>query len=248
MLTKNVLILIVILSFSFAHILNYLSYLTRISGNYIGYPLVGTSLSRIIEGGSFACLLFFLPSISYLVDRSLINIKLLIILFIVCFVFTLISMTLIFFIKNKIIEIFAKILITHIEAKRNILISFLYFMKVDFKYNNHKLDEYKFFIHKKVFIISVIAYCAISSGFMISYSLAIHFTEFRLTISSLAMYIHAVGQILLLLFIDPKLNSSIDKMIIKNSKNLGVINTFFISRIISLILLTLISLTLVLFI
>lgn len=248
MIIKNILILLVVLSFSTAHTCNYLSYYARISGTYIGYPLVGTSLSKLLEGGSFASLLIFLPAMSYLVDGSLIEIKSFIYMFIMCFVLSMTLMTLIFFFKKKIIEILSKILIIHIKNKKNIIISFFYYWKVNFKYNNHKLYKHKFIIHKKVLILSIIAFCSLSSGFMISYSLAIYYTDFRLTISSLALYIHALGQALLLVFIDPKLNNSIDKMKTKNDYNVAVINTFFCSRIISLILLLLMSIIIILFI
>jgi Na+/melibiose symporter-like transporter len=248
MITKNILISLVILSFSFAHIFNYLSYFARISGKSIGYPLVGTSLSKLLEGGSFASLLIFLPSISYLIDKSLIQIKSFIFMFIFCFILCAILMTCVFFLKKNIIETLSKILISHIKHKKNIIVSFFYFWKIDFKYNNYELYKYKFIIHKKILILSIIAFCSLSSGFMISYSLAIYYTDFRLTISSLAMYIHAIGQALLLIFIDPKLNKVIDKMKTKNAYNVAVINTFFCSRIISLILLSLMSLIIILFI
>ena len=248
MITKNILILLIILSFSLSHALNYLSYYARISGTSIGYPLVGTSLSKLLEGISIASLLLFLPAISYLVDKSLVEIKFFIFIFFICFILSMILMIFIFFFKKKIIEMLSKILITHIEKKKNIVLSFFYFWKVNFKYDNQSLYKYKFIVNKKMLIVSIIAFCSISSGFMISYSLAIYYIDFRLTISSLALYIHAIGQGLLLVFIDPKLNSSIDKIEIQNSHNSAIINTFFCSRIISLILLSIVSLIIILYI
>ena len=56
-------------SFLLAHIFNYISYFARISGKNIGFSLLGTSLAGIIIGLSQLSLLFFIPSLSFLIEK-----------------------------------------------------------------------------------------------------------------------------------------------------------------------------------
>jgi hypothetical protein len=137
-------------------------------------------------------------------------------------------------------------LLVHIKFKKNILFCFIFFWLYKVKNLKTLKSNYKFKFNTKMLISSLIAYLAISSGFFIAYALAIKFPEYRLTISSVSTFIHAIGIFLLLSYVDPKLNSNIDT--IKNEETWCIINSFFLSRIISLALLFLITVLLYLLI
>tara|TARA_Y100000389_G_scaffold169439_1_gene175710 strand:- start:17219 stop:17959 length:741 start_codon:yes stop_codon:yes gene_type:complete len=228
-------LVLVISSFLFAHLLNYLSYFARIAGKKLKYPLLGTSLGGIFIGGSSVSLLIFIPSVSFLIETSALDIKTYFKLFSIIFFFTALSIYLAFLKRNFIITIMSKILYCHVNKRINILLSCLNFwMYDDIKVKKIK-NSNKLKYHSKMIITSVIAYIMISGGYFIAFYLAINFIEYRLTISSVALVIHSIGSILLLTVIDPKLNSHIDKMSISTSWS--VINSFFISRFISLMIL-----------
>ena len=233
-------------SFLLAHIFNYTSYFARISGKNLSYPLLGTSLAGILIGLSQLSILFFNPSISFLIEKMNLTLKTYLIIFIFIFLFTALSMWVIFIKKEKIIFFLNKILLVHIKFKKNILFCFLFFWLYKVKNLKTLKSNYKFKFNTKMLISSLIAYLAISSGFFIAYALAIKFPEYRLTISSVSTFIHAIGIFLLLSYVDPKLNSNIDT--IKNEETWCVINSFFLSRIISLALLFLITVLLYLLI
>jgi hypothetical protein len=244
-MTKDILIITLIISFAFAHFFNYLTYFSRISGKIIEYSLVGTSLSKIIEGMSIVCLLIFAPSIAYLIETSLLQIKTFLFTFFISFSLAALLMFFAFLKRKFLVLLLSKILLVHIKQKKNILISFFYFNKYNFKHN-HKyklrfLVKNKFKINKKVFILSTIAYLFISSGMLIGYSLAIIFIDIRLTLISIIMYIHLFGSLILLLMIDPILNKHIDKLESKVNFSESIINSFILSRIVSLIIVALMT-------
>jgi hypothetical protein len=240
------LFILLILSFLLAHIFNYVSYFAKISGKNIGFSLLGTSLSGIIIGLSQLSLLFFIPSISFLIEKLNLSLQIYLISFLFIFSLTALSMWLIFINKQTIILLLNKILLVHIRQKKNILLCCLIFWR--YKVDNFKTikSNYKFKFHKKMIFNCIIAYLAISSGFFVSYFLVIKFPEYRLTISSVSTIIHSVGTFFLLSYVDPKLNSNIDR--IENVEAWCVINSFFLSRIISLIILFFITIFLLSFV
>jgi hypothetical protein len=229
------LFILFISSFLLAHIFNYLSYFARISGKNIGFSLLGTSLAGIIIGLSQLSLLFFIPSLSFLIEKMNLSLQIYLISFLFIFSLTALSLWLIFINKQTIIILLNKILLVHIRQKKNILLCCLIFWR--YKVDNFKAikSNYKFKFHKKMIFNCIIAYLAISSGFFISYFLVIKFPEYRLTISSFSTIVHSIGTFFLLSYADPKLNSNIDK--IENAEAWNIINSFFLSRIISLIIL-----------
>ena len=240
------LFILLILSFILAHIFNYISYFARISGKNIGFSLLGTSLAGIIIGLSQLSLLFFIPALSFLIEKMNLSLKIYLIIFLFIFSLAALSMWLIFINKQSIISLLNKILLVHINIKKNILFSCIIFWR--YKVDNFKSlkSNYKFKFHKKMLFNCIFAYLAISSGFFISYFLAIKFPEYRLTISSISTIIHSIGTFFLLSYVDPKLNSNVDR--IENVEAWHIINSFFLSRIISLVILFFITIFLLIFI
>jgi hypothetical protein len=241
-MAENFFLLIFVLSFTSAHLLNYISYFCRISGCIIGYPLLGTSLGSLLNGFSQLSMLFFLPILAFLIETKFLNFKEYLFYFFLNFTFTVITMAFLFFKKERLIEIFCRILLTHTVNKKNLLLSFIIFFKYKFDNNlSFKLNKKNFF-EKKILISSIIAYLALSSGFFIAFYFVILFPEFRLTVSTISLIIHAFGNFILLTYIDPKLNLNIDKIkIIGYEKSM---HSFFVSRIISLSILSSFSLIL----
>ena len=110
--------ILLILSFLLAHIFNYISYFARISGKNVGFSLLGTSLSGIIIGLSQFSLLFFIPLISFLIEKINISLKIYLIIFSFTFSFTALSMWLVFINSQTLISLLNKILLVHIKKKK----------------------------------------------------------------------------------------------------------------------------------
>jgi len=62
----------------------------------------------------------------------------------------------------------------------------------------------------KKIAISSFAYFFLSTGFLISFSFAILFSEYRMTMAQLTTIFHGFGAIILAMYIDPMLSRSLD--------------------------------------
>jgi len=87
---------------------------------------------------------------------------------------------------------------------------------------------------KKV-ISSGLAYFFLSTGFLISFSLAILIPEYRMTMSQLTTAFHGIGAIILAMYIDPMISRSLD-VELENSDWIENIYSIFIGRLLAYLL------------
>jgi hypothetical protein len=81
-------------------------------------------------------------------------------------------------------------------------------------------------------ISSTLAYFFLSTGFLISFSLAILIPEYRMTMSQLTTAFHGVGAIILAMYIDPMISRSLD-VELENSDWIENIYSIFIGRLLA---------------
>ena len=84
-------------------------------------------------------------------------------------------------------------------------------------------------------IVSAFAYFFLSTGFLISFSIAILIPEYRMTVSQLTTVFHGVGAIVLAMYIDPMICNSLDENF-KSDKWLENVYSIFIGRLLAYIL------------
>ena len=87
----------------------------------------------------------------------------------------------------------------------------------------------------KKIMTSALAYFFLSTGFLISFSIAILIPEYRMTVSQLTTVFHGVGAIILAMYIDPMICDSLDENI-KSDKWLENIYSIFIGRLLAYLL------------
>ena len=87
----------------------------------------------------------------------------------------------------------------------------------------------------KKIMYSAFAYFFLSTGFLISFSIAILIPEYRMTVSQLTTVFHGVGAIVLAMYIDPMICNSLDENF-KSDKWLENVYSIFIGRLLAYIL------------
>jgi len=104
--------------------------------------------------------------------------------------------------------------------------------KIEFELINMKaIPKVRSLSFKKI-VASSFAYSFLSTGFLISFSLAIIIPDYRMTVSQLTTFFTGVGAIVLHLYIDPMLSRSLDVQM-KNSNWLNNIYSILIGRILA---------------
>jgi hypothetical protein len=82
---------------------------------------------------------------------------------------------------------------------------------------------------------SSFAYFFLSTGFLISFSLAILLPEYRMTMSQSTTIFHGIGAIILAMYIDPMISKSLD-VELENSNWLENIYSIFVGRLLAYLL------------
>jgi len=87
----------------------------------------------------------------------------------------------------------------------------------------------------KKIMVSAFAYFFLSTGFLISFSIAILIPEYRMTVSQLTTVFHGIGAVILAMYIDPMICNSLDESL-KSDKWLKNIYSIFIGRLLAYLL------------
>ena len=206
------LISIAIVSYILLQTIETISFGSRVAGKAVSRYALGTTLQQSIFTISRLFLVFLLPALAFLVENR-ISVELYItIVFISLFTTSLIS-CLVFFKLNYFQKLFQKIFNLYEEGHLPTAIIRVFF-------NRHKINPNslisipKFsmvYIVQKKIIVSFVAYTFLSTGYFITFYLALIFNDYRLTLSQFSPVFHGIGAIILGFYIDPMLSRSIDK-------------------------------------
>ena len=201
--------IIVIVCYVLCHTLEIASFGTRVAGRLTNRTALGTTLSQTIHTLSRFLLIFFLPTLGYIVESGItINDYLILVLVAYTLVFIV---SIIMLIKLNSLQHFYQV----IFAKYNdntipiAILKSLISKKTDLKKKG--CDDFTFdkIILKKT-LLSFLAYIFLTTGFFNAFMLAVLFPENRLTLSQFTAAFHGFGAVILAFYLDPMLSRSID--------------------------------------
>lgn len=201
--------IIVVLSYVFLHALEIFSFAARVAGRISHRNALGTTTSQTVYTAAHIALVFFLPSLAYLVESG-ISVNFYLTLVIAAYFFSFILSSLMLIKLNALQHFFQTIFIKYNKNTLPIAIIKSLFNKN----NNAKFkDCEKFTFDKIVFkktLVSFVAYIFLITGFFNAFLLAVLFPDYRLTLSQFTSIFHGVGSVIFAFYIDPMLSRSID--------------------------------------
>ena len=189
-----------------------ISFGSRVAGKVVSRRALGTTLQQTIFTGSRLFLVLLLPTLAYLVEQ-----KISIEAYTTVVIISLFSTSLIGFLVLLELNYFQKFfqkVFSFYEAQympSAILRAIFGKKNVD---PNSLLSIPNFslkYIALKKTIVSFVAYTFLTTGFFITFMLALIFFDYRLTISQFAVVFHGFGAILVGFYLDPMLSRSIDE-------------------------------------
>ena len=194
--------------FGIIHFIEFASYLSRIAGLKVGYPMLGYSFQQMFFVGTRFLFIALMPLIGYMVDKQVSTISYIYMLFL-SMIFATIAYIIVFFLKNFLIEkISTQILRKSKVEKQNLE-----------NYNN--IDLRLILSNRKHIFLSAIVFCCYSLGVFIAFYFALIFHEYRTTLSQMSGVVNGLATVLLTFIIEPKLAKSFDE------KNVDCINLLF---------------------
>ena len=205
----NIFILIVVLCFVSMHLIDMLSFGSRVAGRVTNRAALGTTLQLTIMTLSKFFLVPFLPLLGYLVESG-INIDnyliLVILSYSLCF-----FMSVIILLKLNIVQCFFQKLFTnyHNRTIPSALLKTIFIKNSSLKLKPCKNFSLQRIVIKKT-LVSCFAYIFIITGFFAAFMLGILYPENRLTLSQLTATFHGIGTIIFAVYLDPMLSRSID--------------------------------------
>jgi len=222
-----------IISYILLQAIEIISFGSRVAGRVVVMHALGTTLQQSLFTGSRLFLVFLLPTLAYLVENKL-NMVLYSGLVIASLLLSFLIACFIFIKLNSIQKSFQKIFILYEDQQMPAAIMKVIFGKS--KVDSNSLTSIPGFsmahvIQKKT-MISFIAYTFLTTGFFVTFLLALVFFEYRLTLSQLSAFFHGVGAIIVGFYLDPMLSRSID--IIEDDQSWLVnVYSIFLGRILS---------------
>jgi len=203
------LIIVIVFSFALMHAIEISSFGSRVAGRITARTALGTTLALTIYTLSRFILIIFLPALGYLVESG-ISVNNYLILVTLTFILTA-AISIIIILKLNRLQQFYQVLF-HKYSDHTIpvaLIKSLINSTIEFKLR--VCDEFNFshLIFKKT-LVSFIAYMFLSTGFFISFLLAVLYPENRLTVSQFTAAFHGFGAVIFAFYLDPMLSRSID--------------------------------------
>lgn len=194
--------------FGSIHFIEFASYLSRIAGLKVGYPMLGYSFQQMFFVGTRFLFIALMPLIGYMVDKQIQTEKYIYMLFLSMF-FASVAYIIVFILK----DFFISRISNRILKKSQIEI------KEIEKYNS--IDIKSIISNKRNIFLSAIVFCCYSLGVFIAFYFALIFHEYRTTISQMSGVINGLATVLLTFIIEPKLAKSFDE------RNLNCINLLF---------------------
>jgi hypothetical protein len=202
--------LIVIFSFVLMHVIEMISFGSRVAGRVTRRVALGTTLQQTIYTTSRFLLIPFLPTLGYLVESG-IMINDYLILVISAFILTFFMSIFVIVGLNK-LQHFFQVVFNKYTNKTTIPTAILRALidnKLSFDFKSCNSFSKEKIIFKKV-IVSFIAYLFLITGFFVAFMLAIMYPENRLTLSQFTATFHGFGAIIVAFYLDPMLSRSID--------------------------------------
>ena len=203
------LIIIVITTYVLMQAIEIASFGTRVAGRITNRTALGTTLAQTIYTTSRFLLIFFLPSLGYIVESG-IAIDDYLTLVTVAFILTFI-VSIIMIIQLNNLQQFYQV-VFHKYGENTIPIALLKSLiskKTDF--DAKVCDDFTFekVVLKKT-LVSFLAYIFLTTGFFIAFMLSVLFPENRLTLSQFTAFFHGFGAVIFAFYLDPMLSRSID--------------------------------------
>jgi len=205
------LIAVSIISYILLQAIETVSFGSRVAGRVVAMHALGTTLQQSLFTGSRLFLVFLLPTLAYLVEKKLdmvlysglVITSLFLSFLIACFVLVKL---------NSFQKIFQKIFTLYEEQHMPVAIMKVIFgkSKIDSKSLTSIPDFSMTHVIQKKTMVSFIAYTFLTTGFFVTFLLALVFFEYRLTLSQLSAFFHGVGAIIVGFYLDPMLSRSID--------------------------------------
>ena len=200
---------IVILSFALFQAFEIFSVGSRVAGRLTNRTALGTTLSQTLHTLSRFLLIFFLPTLGYIVESG-ITINDYLILVLVAYIFTFIISIIMLFKLNGLQHFYQVLFAKYNDNTVPIaILKTLINKKTDL--NSKDCDNFTFdkIILKKT-LVSFLAYIFLITGFFNAFMLAVLFPENRLTLSQFTAAFHGFGGVILAFYLDPMLSRSID--------------------------------------
>lgn len=194
--------------FCLIHFVEFSSYLSRIAGLKVGYPMLGYSFQQMFFVGTRFLFIALMPLIGYMVDKQIPTIDYINMLF-MCMLMAAISYVIVFFLRDFFIKKISQLILKKSEFKHENLNQF----------NCFKFTE--LLKYKKNIFLSAIVFCCYSLGVFIAFYFALVFYEYRTTLSQMSGVVNGLATVLLTFIIEPKLARNFDE------KNVDCINLLF---------------------
>jgi hypothetical protein len=200
---------IVIISFVLIQTIEITSFGSRVAGRIAGRVALGTTLFQTIYTASRVILIFFLPSLGYLVESGISINNYLNVVFI-SYIITFILSIWILFKLNSFQKFFQVVFDKYARNTIPIAIIKSLFVNKD-KYTEKNCEVFTSSkIEIKKTLVSFLAYIFLITGFFVAFMLAVIFPENRLTLSQFTAAFHGFGAIIFAFYLDPMLSRSID--------------------------------------
>jgi hypothetical protein len=226
---------IALLCYTTMQFIETVSFGSRVAGKLANRLSLGTTLQHSIFVTSRLFLPPLLLSLSFLIESSL-SIQLFLLTATILTISAFFSSLLVLINFNYFQLLFQSLFIQYQTNTIPIAIVKVLFGKMN-KSNQINLEialKIRSLSLKKV-ISSGLAYFFLSTGFLISFSLAILIPEYRMTMSQLTTAFHGIGAIILAMYIDPMISRSLD-VELENSDWIENIYSIFIGRLLAYLL------------
>lgn len=206
-------ITIIVVSYVSLQTIETISFGSRIAGKASSRLALGTTLQHSIYTLSRIFLVALLPTLAYLVEKE-ISIELYAIIATIALFSTFLIVCFVLFKLNGFQKIFQKIFKSYEDHHMPTAIIRVVFgkLKVD---SSSLISIPRFsmnYVVQKKTIVSVVAYTFLSTGFFVTFFLALIYYDYRLTISQLAALFHGIGATIVAFYLDPMLSRSLDKV------------------------------------
>ncbi len=191
-------IYIVPVLFGLIHLIEFSSYLSRVAGLRVGYPMLGYSFQQMFFVGTRFLFIALMPLIGFLVDSKISANDYIYMLFLSMLSATL-AYFLVFLFKEKIINIMSLLISRKTDVK---IISV---SQSEIVYRKIILNN------KKTIFLSAVVFCCYSLGAFIAFYFALIFYDYRTTISQMSGVVNGFATVLLTFIIEPMLAKKFDE-------------------------------------
>jgi hypothetical protein len=235
------LFLIALFCYALMQFIETVSFGSRVAGKLTGRLALGTTLQTSIFTMSRLFLPPLLLAMSYMIESGL-SIQLFLLMAIALVFLSFFLSLLVLFNLNSFQSLFQKLFFFYQSHSIPVAILKVLSRKQGLKdrVNLGYRPKLKRLSLKKI-LLSCLSYFFLSTGFLISFSLAILIPEYRMTMSQLTTAFHGIGAIFLAMYIDPMMSRSLD-VALQNNNWIDNVYSILIGRILSYLLASLIFL------